>query len=180
MYLGKDRKLNRWTGYDYNTPGWYFITICTKDRVEYFGKVENDKMILNRWGEMAQNFWQDLPRHFTNCKLDDFVVMPNHIHGIIEIIENLNNKDGGINVGNADLRSLQHTKMFLPKIIHGFKSSLSREINKLQYFEWQKSFHDHVIRGEKDYNAIKYYIQQNPAKWAEDRNNPINIKNKIS
>ncbi len=199
MYLGKDRKQNRWLGYDYNTPGWYFVTICTKDRVECLCNIENGVVGLNKIGEIVRDQLLWLAKQFDYVVLDDFVIMPNHIHAIIEL-KNENyyklkgngvtvgtGRDGKIfdyqhNVGNVLERSL-HDKN-VPKIlpvyryICAFKTVSSKLIHKngYEYLQWQKSFHDHVIRGEKDYNAIKYYIEQNPAKWAEDKNNPINFK----
>jgi putative transposase len=173
MYLGKDRKLNRWTGYDYSTPGWYFITICTQNRMECLCSIENGQVVLNDFGKIVKKTWLDLPSHYKNIKLDDFAIMPNHIHGIIEIINNERFKTAN-NVGNG-LKPFP-TIHSLSEIVRGFKTFSSRKINEFQYFQWQKSFHDHVIRGEEDYNAIKYYIEQNPAKWAEDRNNPKNFK----
>jgi len=175
MYKGHDRKHNRWLGYDYSIPGHYFITNCTQNRVCHFGEVVDGKMVLNELGKIVQDFWQQISKHFNNCKLDEFIVMPNHVHGIIEIFYDFDY----LTVGNADLRSLQRTKMLVPKIIHGFKSSATREINKKQdeiYFQWQKSYHDRVIRNEKELIDKRYYIQQNPSQWAEDSNNPINIK----
>ncbi|HDQ23081.1 MAG TPA: transposase [Candidatus Uhrbacteria bacterium] len=174
MTGGKERKLNRWQGYDYSMPGFYYVTICTKNRICYFGEVKGGKMILNDFGKIAQNFWQQIPEHFKNCHSDEFIVMPNHLHGIIEIFYDFDYST----VGNTDLRSLQKTQMLLPKIIHGFKSSVTRKINKIQnqiYFQWQKSFHDRVIRNEEELINIRYYIQQNPGNWHEDRNNPKNI-----
>lgn len=83
-----NRKRNRLAGYDYTTPGYYFVTICTKGMLEYFGRVQNGKIELNDAGQIVQECWLDLPNHYINCKLQAFVIMPNHIHGIIEIVGN--------------------------------------------------------------------------------------------
>jgi len=199
MYLGKDRKLNRWMGYDYSMPGTYFVTICTQDRVCHFGDVINGNMILNEIGEIVKKQWLWLPENFGFVELDEWEIMPNHLHGIIEIInENYfrsigngttvgNGRDGKIfdeydNVGNVLERSLHdadNTKILpLYRIVGAFKTTSSKMIRMIGRcdFQWQKSFHDRVIRNEKELNNIRYYIQQNPAKWAEDRNNPKNIK----
>jgi len=175
MYLGKDRKLNRWFGYDYAIPGHYFITICTQNRIPHFGEIIGGKMLLNDLGKIVNECWFDLSNHYKHCKLDEFVIMPNHVHGIIEIINNEYYKTA-VSVGNG-------FKPFptihgLSEIVRGFKTFSSRKINKLQnnYFQWQKSFHDRVIRDEQELIDKRYYIQQNPAKWAEDSNNPANIK----
>ena len=83
-----NRKRNRLQNYDYSTPGYYFVTICTKGMLEYFGRVQNNEMELNDKGRIVQKCWLDLPNHYKNCKLHAFVIMPNHIHGIIEIVGN--------------------------------------------------------------------------------------------
>ena len=81
----KNRQANRLKEYDYSKEGYYFITICTKNRKEFFGKIKNEKMILNEYGKVVKICWFDLPNHYKNCILDEFIIMPNHIHGIIEI-----------------------------------------------------------------------------------------------
>ncbi len=174
MQIKKDRKLNRWPGYDYSWPGYYYVTICTKDRINYFGDIIDYEMKLNEIGDVVYNFWQDIPKHFNNCKLDEFVVMPNHIHGILYIFYKNENKYRRI-VGNADLRSLQNTQMLLSKIIQQFKSSATRKINKQNnfYFQWQRSFHDRVIRNEPELLKIREYIINNPINWQNDKNNQL-------
>jgi len=176
MYLGKDRKLNRWRGYDYSMPGQYYITICTQKRFCYFGEVIEGKMILNEFGKIANECWFDLLNHYKGRELDEFQIMPNHIHGIIKIINDQYFKTA-VSVGNG-LKPFP-TIHGLSEIVRGFKTFSSQKINKLQdqiYFHWQKSFYDRVIRNEKELNNIRYYIQQNPSRWQEDMNNPINIK----
>ena len=174
MYLGKDRKQNRWFGYDYSMPGQYYITICTQNRIPHFGEVIDGKMILNDLGEIVNECWFDLPNHYKHCQLDEFVIVPNHVHGIIEIINDEYFKTA-VSVGNG-LKPFP-TIHGLSEIVRGFKTFSSRKINKSQnnYFQWQKSFHDRVIREGDDLESIRYYIQQNPVRWAKDKNNPINI-----
>jgi putative transposase len=75
----------RYRGYDYSSPGKYFITICTKNKIRYFGKIDNGKMILSETGQIAEKFWREIPDHFPNIKLDEFIIMPDHIHGILII-----------------------------------------------------------------------------------------------
>jgi REP element-mobilizing transposase RayT len=163
----KQRKPNRLKDYDYSQNGYYFVTICTKDKEEYFGKVENGKMILNKIGEIARNLWKEIPNHFNDISLDEYTVMPNHVHGIVIIVR------------NADLRSLhqKRTKMLLSTAIQQYKSSVTREANSLRMnvkFQWHKSFHDHIIRDEKALNNIREYIANNPLKWESDVENKIN------
>lgn len=121
-------------------------------------------MILNEYGEIVHTCWLEIPRHFPNVILDAFIVMPNHIHGIV-VIEN----DYHDYVGNADLRSLPikniRTKMALSKIIHGHKSSVSRKIKRSL---WQRSFYDHIIRNEQSLQTIREYIRNNPLQWLKE------------
>ncbi len=160
------RKRNRLLRFNYSAPGYYFVTICTKNRIEYFGKIKNRKVVLNRFGNVVKLCWLDLPYHYWNCILDEFIVMPNHIHGIIVI----NN-----NVGNG-LKPFPTDKIYsLSEIIRGLKTFSSRRINVLiEYskFSWQKSFYDHIIRNEQSLQKIREYIRYNPLKWYEDPENP--------
>ena len=98
---GRNRKLNRWPGYDYSQSGLYFITIVTHKRIEWFGRVEYGEMILNQYGRIARDCWLDLPNHYPNCKLDEFVIMPNHVHGIV-VIDNASRRERSVNVPPAD------------------------------------------------------------------------------
>ena len=177
MYLGKQRKLNRWPGFDYSSPGLYFVTICTSGRQELFGQIMNDQMLLNETGQIANKFWLEIPKHFVNCELNEFVVMPNHIHGILFIYYKNEDEHRKI-VGNAYMRSLRNTKMLLSQIIQLYKAAVTREINKNFdfHFCWQKSFYDRVLRNEKEFKIRREYIANNPINWHKDRNNPINIK----
>ena len=164
------RKPNRLQTYDYSRAGYYFVTICTHNRVNYFGEIDKDQMKLSNIGQIATECWQQISEHFDDTALDEFVVMPNHIHGII------------ILVGDADLRPLQQqtadrSGMYLSKIIHGFKSSVSRNVKrrwKDQIFAWQRSFYDHVIRTDESLDDIRSYIKNNPLNWASDEENTAN------
>jgi len=172
----RERKSARLRNYDYSQTGYYFMTICAKNREEWFGKVKNGEMCLNEYGEVAKNLWSEIPVHFKGVRTDEFSVMPNHVHGILIIEEKT--------VGNAYMRSLQRdafmhplqdrTKMLLSKIIQQYKASVSRKINSPQndyHFQWQKSFYDHVIRSEKSLENLRVYITYNPLKWELDIEN---------
>jgi putative transposase len=163
----KERKLTRLKGYDYSQSGYYFVTICTKDRKEFFGNVEEGRMHLSRCGEIAGDFWSEIPAHFEYVGIDEFSVMPNHVHGVLIIEENM--------VGNAYMRSLQNrTKMSLSKIIQQYKASVTRKINSLEsslHFGWQKSFYDHIVRNEESLNNVRQYIMYNPLEWELDIEN---------
>ena len=178
-----ERKQIRLRGYDYSQDGYYFVTICARDREEFFGEIRDGIMGLNEIGLIAAKFWQEIPEHFENAKLDEWIIMPNHVHGIV-VIENPDDVDNDFglyrkSVGGADLRPLQidRTKMLLPKIIHGFKSSVTRYIrqnNSDTSFGWQRSFYDHIIRNERSFENIFEYIRNNPQKWSEDVENRKN------
>ncbi|MDD2516417.1 MAG: hypothetical protein PHF26_04340 [Candidatus Gracilibacteria bacterium] len=186
MYKGPNRKNMRLREYNYSENGHYFVTICTKDKISFFGEIKDGEMLLNEFGKIAKNLWMESDLHFKNCKVDEFIIMPNHLHGIIIIEDYLTGnidlhkqKVGNADlhkqkVGNADLRSLQRTKMYLSKIIHGFKSSFTRKINKEienNNFSWQNSFYERIIRNEEELGKIREYIVNNPLKWEFDEDN---------
>ena len=185
----KHRKLNRLPGYNYSRNGWYFVTICTKDRREWFGKIQDQKMMLNKIGNIVEKCFLEIPEHFPNARLDKYIVMPNHIHGIIVIENNVGNNgivgNDGI-VGNKNFCSLQKNKIqwqkkwsrSLSSIVRGFKTGVIKwcRQNGFHDFAWQKSFHDHIIHNGKSLNNIRQYIINNQLKWEVDENNPNNLK----
>lgn len=187
------RKSIRLKGYDYSQAGLYFITICTKNRECFFGNIVHDKMILNGTGKIADECWLQIPEHFPNTVLREKILMPNHVHGIIELTGNdvgtqhvvslQNNTDtaGTSHVMSQQMsqqkEQTQQNKFSQPVagsvsvIIQQYKSSVKRWCNKngLEYFQWQTRFHDHIIRNEQSYQTISNYIINNPAKWNEDK-----------
>ncbi len=151
----KNRKRNRLREFNYSSDGYYFITTCVKNRKNYFGNIENNEMILNNFGIIVKNCWLDLPRHYINCKLDEFIIMPNHFHAII-IIENNDN----------DLK-----RHGISEFVRAFKTFSSKKINYLlngEKFQWQKSYYDNIIRNEKSLSEIRNYIIYNPLNWKDD------------
>jgi len=145
--------------FDYTTPGYYFVTICVQNRLECFGKVKNDLVVLDEQGIIAEKFWKEVPNHYPNVGLDVFVVMPNHIHGIV-IIKQL----------PADGRP--YKQVSLSKIIGSYKNVVSKAIRNINSnFEWQHSFYDHVIRSQEDLTRIREYIVNNPKQWELDEYN---------
>ena len=168
-------KSHRWQGWNYADSGVYFITICTKNRVEYFGRTKNEEIILNDVGIIAEQAWLKTEKMRDNVELDEFVVMPNHIHGII-ILEN---NDDVETHRNASLHE-EYKNKFGPQInnissiIRGFKGEVTNNINSHFpniCFAWQPRFYDHVVRSEKELDTIRRYIYYNPVKWAFDENN---------
>jgi REP element-mobilizing transposase RayT len=155
---------NRLEGYDYSQSNYYYVTICTDNREERFGKIENNKMSLNYHGQIVKQQWQWLAKQYSYIELDEYVVMPNHIHGIL-IINN------SIRTGH-DL-SLQHRIKSLSSLIGAFKTTSSKLIhqNGLFDFAWQRSFYDHIIRNDESLDKMREYISNNPLKWDDDENN---------
>jgi putative transposase len=165
------RRLSRLKEYDYSRPGGYFITICTKNRSCLFGVVDNDRVILNQYGEIIQISWLTLPEHYHNVELDVFVIMPNHIHGIIWLT------DVGAGLKPAPTVPACHCHP-LPEIVRGFKTFSSRKINQLRNMSgtalWQRNYYEHVIRRDESLEKIREYIETNPLRWALDKENPVN------
>lgn len=160
----KERKKQRLPEFDYSTPGAYFVTICVQGMEYRFGEVCGGDMVLNVAGMTAQKCWLDLPNHYSNCSLDEFVIMPNHVHAILNIVGN------GFNPFPTD-GVKQHG---LPEIIRGFKTFSSRRINvidKNHQFRWQKSYYERVVRYEDELHLIRQYINNNPLSWELDKNN---------
>jgi len=176
-------KSNRIPGYDYSTPGDYFITICTQNMVECFGQVINNKMVLNKYGRIVKQNLLNTTKHFNNVLLDEYMVMPNHIHVIFTIVADLNERqhnrtrnrrDVACNVStvNNHYAKISPRRGSLSVIVRSFKSACTKQIHELGYsdFAWQTNYYEHIIRNEKSLNRIREYIKNNPANWVGDRN----------
>jgi REP element-mobilizing transposase RayT len=166
-FSNKSLRLQKW---DYGWKAKYFITINTKNRVRYFGKIQSKHMYLSVLGELAQTYWEMIPEKFSYTKLDEFVVMPDHVHGIVDINNPMNNNPTIID--NSKLGggfAGQKNPMFhdnLSRILRWYKGRLSFEAHKAGYkFEWQSLFYDHIIRNEMEYYRISKYILDNPENW---------------
>ncbi len=182
MYNWPKRKNQRLKNFDYSSNGWYFITICTKNRENYFGEIISGEMILNDYGKIAENSFLDLSNHYKNCILDEYIFMPNHFHCIL-FIENAPVGTGLKPVPtNDDVNTTDDgaTKNhWLSEIIRWFKTFSSRNIHNSKKdfaFAWQRSFFDVIIRNEKHLQKTRQYIQENPLKWEQDKNNLSNLK----
>jgi len=186
-YLGKYRNESiRPKGWNYASPASYFVTICSKNRAHYFGSIENGKQQLSEIGEIAKFEWINSPviRSDMNLNMDEFVIMPNHIHGIITIGFNQYNslvdyhRDGRISMhryptittAKKDYKNEYGPQSKnLASIIRGFKSAVTIQARKINSeFKWQSKFHDVIIRDEESYKRIKYYIKNNPKNWKVD------------
>jgi len=169
--LRHERRGVRQEIHNYDSPGYYFITICTKNRKNYFGEIKNNKIELSTIGIIIKKCWQEIPIHFNESKLGTYSIMPNHFHGIIYI-----------NIGNGHARSLRRIKMqkgnnkrqfeVIPVIIGSFKSAATKLSHKIDNkFAWQKSYFDKFINNKKMYNDISNYIEHNVDNWENDEFN---------
>ena len=167
----------RHPNWDYGSNAAYYITICTKNRKMNFGEINNGKMNLSEIGKITHQYFLEIPDHFPFVKLGAFVIMPNHVHGIIIIDKNTGKSDK--HQPNQPINHSQKTKnQFGPQsqnlgsIVRGFKTGVTKfaTINNID-FAWQSRFHDHIIRNKPEYNRIEKYIRNNPANWNIDKFN---------
>lgn len=166
----KSIRLKHW---DYSSNGAYFVTICTKNRECVLGNVVNRKIVLSQIGKIVFEEWAKTEQIREYVKLDTYVIMPNHLHGII-IIEN--NNIGFVEThGHASLRKNKFGPQCrnLPAIIRGFKGASAKQIKLMGYrnFAWQPRFYEHIIRNENDMNRIREYVINNPLQWEFDNEN---------
>ena len=151
-----NRKSVRLKKHNYKKDAFYFITICIQSREHLLGKISNDEHIIYDAGYMIQSVWNNLPKYYEGIKTHQFVVMPNHIHGVIELV-------------NSDLD--------LSEVIRRYKTFTTRQYiiqveknNWQPFFKklWQRNYYEHIIRDEKSWIKIQEYIQNNPKRWEED------------
>ena len=185
------RQSIRLKNYNYAANGYYFVTICTHEKQCFFGNIIDGKMQLSTLGKIAHQYWSEIPQHSQHTYLDEFIIMPNHVHGII-IIDNPDNPNhhiADVDVSRMVVPWNDHTvdvewdlsrtmSQLSPKsgtlsvIVRSYKSSVTRwcRQNGNDIFQWQSRFYEHIIRDEKSLNNIRRYIINNPAKWKEDMN----------
>lgn len=161
-----NRKTPRLKVWDYSLPYWYFVTICTHNHVDFFGKIKEAKVQLNQLGKQVFRCWHEIPSHYQSVELDDFVVMTNHLHGIIIL-----NEVGSRHASTKGINDLQMGRTCsvptLGNVIGSFKSSVTKWVNENGHtnFKWQRSYYDRIIRNEKELYLIRNYIKLNPFKW---------------
>ncbi len=190
------RKSIRLKGYDYQTPGYYFVTICANKRQCLFGNVINQQMQINNFGKMVNDVWHALPRHYYKINIDEFVVMPNHFHGIIQIVgagsprpnmspppnDTMLTKHKMDNNLSIMINNQHHIKKgrgnrapTLGQIVAYFKYGTTKQINLIRKIPgvrlWQRNYYEHIIRNEHDLNRARQYIHDNPKMWNTDPNN---------
>ena len=195
------RRSIRLKGYDYTQPGAYFVTLVTQGRECLFGEIAAGEMRLNRFGQIAKREWERLSKRFPAVQIDAYVVMPNHVHGIIVIrgrgtAELLTDNDSEIlrraptwkSIAAADTdnprRIPTNREQFgqpvpgsIPTIIRSYKSAVTYRVNLIRNSGpaqvWQLNYYDHVVRDEAELNRIRQYISNNPLQWEMDRENPF-------
>ena len=193
------RRSIRLRGYDYTQAGAYFVTIVTHCRELLFGNVVDGEMVLNPCGRVTATMWQRIPRHFPHVQLDEWVVMPNHIHGIIVITNLVHGRGDAFLVKHSDDSGSVHEDSplalkisggecvapttglpsgSLGAIVGNFKSVTTRRINRMRKTSgtsvWQRNYYERIVRNERELNAVRQYIYNNPANWLNDTENPIN------
>lgn len=184
--------------WDYGWNGAYFITICTKNRKHFFGEIHNGTMKLSHLGVIADIFWHEIPNHAPFVELGDFVVMPNHIHGIL-VLDKPDDGNNTVEVRHAlplrralplsskrqqskpsptplpqpgKTRFQNQGRNTVSSILGSYKSAVTKHANRLGFENgWQSLFHDHIIRNNDEYQRISDYIISNPAKWNDDKFN---------
>ncbi|MCX6634266.1 MAG: transposase [Acidobacteria bacterium] len=177
------RRSIRLKGYDYTQPGAYFVTICTYQRECLLGRIESGQVVLSDTGETARSVWDGLPSRFPSVGLDEYVIMPNHVHGIILV--------GAQFIAPDPKGGLTDHLPPLGEVVRAYKATVTRLIRRKDDdttnpgamgkgvmnhaptgFGWQRGFYEHVIRNEAELMAIREYVLGNPARWNEDENNP--------
>lgn len=159
----QERKLQRLKGYDYSQNGAYFITICTQNRLCLFGDIYSGSLILNNAGKMVFKKLEEMPKIYSGIKIDKFIVMPNHLHAIIEIQQNGTTQGSFPTISECIQRFKTYTtKLYIDGVKKGNYPHFDKKI-------WQKSFYDRIIRNEHEYQEICQYIETNPLKWEEDK-----------
>ena len=160
-----ERKRNRLPGFDYSANHYYFITVCVNHMLPVLGKILEEKMVLNNYGNIVKEKLLDLPQKYLYVELDGFIIMPNHVHAIM-IIDRTNVLTLSDIRTSHDL-SLPTKIKPLSELIGVFKTTSSKAVHEtgLIDFKWQRSFYDRIIRDEKEFYNIRKYINQNPLKW---------------
>ena len=180
------RRSIRLKGYDYAQEGVYFVTVCTQNRACLVGAVADGEMQLNNAGQIAKAAWDDMPARFPSVRLDAFIVMPNHVHGIIIVGAQFiaPPKTPPTNVGaqfivppdgfGATNPGVMNYAPTLGDMVRAYKAASTRLIRQAGTpdFAWQRNYYEHVIREEESLNRIRQYILDNPARWEFDLENP--------
>ena len=166
MHPLPNRRVLRLPGYDYSQSGYYFVTICIHERQCFFGTVDNDAVCLSEAGTIAQTIWQSLPQRFQGIELDAYMIMPNHMHGILRLTGKQSASNGQQDGGPGGIsRSLR-----LGHVVRTFKGATTYTIHKagVSDFGWQHKYYESIVRNEASLERIRQYILTNPARWQQD------------
>ncbi|WFP49393.1 transposase [Methylomonas sp. EFPC3] len=185
----RNRRSIRLKNYDYAQAGFYFVTVCTHQKACLFGAIRNGAMVKNALGRIVECCWNEIPAHFPNVESDAFVVMPNHVHGILVINVGENDCSWGVRAKNlspvqaknfsplqtaSTVVDVYHrprgTSKTLGSIIRGFKIGVSKwaKGNTQIGTVWQRNYWEHIVRNEQQLSLIREYIFNNPAQWELD------------
>lgn len=167
----------RLQGYNYAEAGAYFVTVCIEQHECLLGEIVDGQMLLDDWGQIASEIWEQVADHWPSVEIDAFVVMPNHLHGIIIITEGGAEKEGG---GTPPLQEVKPPqKPTLGAIMAFWKYQSSKRINEARQTPgmrlWQRNFYEWIIRNEQMLERARNYIANNPGRWDDDADNPINV-----
>lgn len=168
-------KTVRLPGYDYSAAGLYFVTICAHNRECAFGKISNDIVRLSPIGEIVTSAWADIPNHYNHVLLEAFIVMPNHIHGIL-VLEDVERRDTASCVTTHRRRFGELHAGSLGAIVRSFKSGATKTVRESGLWVgrlWQPGFYEHVICNAESLHTIQEYIYTNPQRWSIDHENPL-------
>jgi len=178
-----DRRSVRVGSFDYSAPGAYFVTICALDRACLFGAVEGDEVSLSACGEIVRSCWDEIPVHFPGVEIDAFIVMPNHLHGILVIASStvgaLHATPSSVAAASQGRGSgLAPPRAGLPVVVRSYKAAVTSRCRDASLADrvWQRGYYDRIIRGEEELERIRTYIEENPARWGEDDDNPNKAK----
>ncbi|NEQ47293.1 MAG: hypothetical protein F6K00_28640 [Leptolyngbya sp. SIOISBB] len=179
------RRSIRLKGYDYSSAGAYFVTLCTFQRQCLFGQITDGTMQLNEFGQIVAEEWRHSSTIRQEIDFDQWVIMPNHLHGIVAINPVGAHNRVGAN-GRLPLQRTGHSQRVVPPMkprslssfVAGFKSATTKRLNALRNAAgtpvWQRNYYEHIIRNEASLQRIRQYIQGNPATWQDDQLNPSN------
>lgn len=181
-----NRQSIRLQGYDYAQPGAYFITVVTQDRACLFGEIVNGEMRINEWGEMAQQCCLEIPDHFPQTQLDEYIIMPDHIHGIIIINDspivgakkfspnNMETNDFSPQTPQqSNIALFRSPSQTIGSVVRGFKIGVTKWIHQIERAKnisplpnvWQRNYYEHIIRNDDELHRIRDYIRNNPRNW---------------
>jgi putative transposase len=172
----RKRKKIRLKEYDYPLPGGYFITICTYEKQCILSDIVDGEICLRDAGKIVETCWHDIPNHFTDVEIDEFIIMPDHVHGIVIIHEPV----GAIHESPLPASVYDRRTMMLPKIVGRFKMNSAKQINNIFGTSgshiWQRNYYEHIIRDDRDLKNTRQYIFNNPLKWNLDDEFSENLK----